>query len=375
MNTLFKIALCSIASFLFLSCQSFVGNVPVNPDASPEAKQLLSFLYSVQGEYTLSGQHNFVSDLQCYDEKAFEITGKTPVVWGSDFSSNVVGYDAKRYQHCGPMNMTVPFDEFDFNGRSPEESRQMMIDETIRQYINGRIITLMWHGCFPTDGDICNGSSIWSMENRPTPEVWKELVTEGTELNNQWKLQADNIAGYLKQLRDANIPVLWRPYHEMNGVWFWWCNHPGEDGFKKLWIMMYDYFTNHHKLNNLLWVWNPNAPRDMPGDEAFPYEMFFPGVEYVDVLAADVYAQDYKQSHHDDLLELGGGKLIALGEIGQLPTIEQYEAQPNWSWFMAWGYFISGKDSAGLTNEIYNHPRTLTLDKLDFSKRTYRLKK
>ena len=372
---MFKTTLCIIAGFLLFSCQSFVGNAPVNPDASPEAKQLLSFLYSVQGEYTLSGQHNFVSDLRCYDERVVEITGKTPVVWGSDFSSNVVGEDAKRYHHCGPMNMTVPFDEFDFNGRSPEESRQIMIDETIRQYNNGRIITLMWHGCFPTDGDTCNGESIWAMENRPTPEVWKELVTEGTELNNQWKLQADNIAGYLKQLRDANIPVLWRPYHEMNGVWFWWCNHPGEDGFKKLWIMMYDYFTNHHKLNNLLWVWNPNAPRDIPGDEAFSYEMFFPGVEYVDVLTADVYAQDYKQSHHDDLLELGGGKLIALGEIGQLPTIEQYEAQPNWSWFMAWGYFISGKDSAGLTNEIYNHPRTLTLDKLDFSKRTYRLKK
>jgi len=161
----------------------------------------------------------------------------------------------------------------------------------------------------------------------------------------------------------------------MNGVWFWWCNHPGEDGFKKLWIMMYNYFTHHHKLNNLLWVWNTNAPRDIPNDEAFDYELFYPGSEYVDVLAADVYRQDYKQSHHDDLLELGGGKLIALGEIGQLPTVEQYEAQKMWSWLMTWGYFIERWNTPEMVHAIYDHPQTLTLDKLDFSERTYRLKK
>lgn len=92
----------------------------------------------------------------------------------------------------------------------------------------------------------------------------------------------------------------------MNGVWFWWCNKPGENGFKKLWIMTYNYFTKVHKLNNLLWVWNTNAPRDKKGDEAGPYADFYPGPEYVDVLAADVYHRDYKQSHHDDLQAPGG---------------------------------------------------------------------
>ena len=377
MNTSYKLILVFFFNLLLWGCKP-VGTekfTPVNPDASPEAVQLLSFLYSIQGEYTLAGQHNFVSDLQRYDDAVKRIAGKTPVVWGCDFSFNALGDNAAKFQHCGPMNLTVPFEPFDFNGRSTEELRQGMIDEAICQYNNGRIITLMWHGCFPTEGDSCNGTSIWAMENRPSPEVWKELVTDGSELNGQWKQQADNIAAYLKQLQEAKVPVLWRPYHEMNGVWFWWCNHPGEDGFKKLWMMMYDYFTHHHKLNNLLWVWNTNAPRDIPGDEAFPYEMFFPGVEYVDILAADVYRQDYKQSHHDDLLELGGGKLIALGEIGELPTVEQYEAQKTWSWFMPWGYFIERWNTPEMVQAIYDHPQTLTLDKIDFSKRTYRLKR
>ncbi|KAA6306388.1 Mannan Endo-1 4-beta-mannosidase, partial [termite gut metagenome] len=179
-----------------------------------------------------------------------------------------------------------------------------------------------------------------------------------------------------KQLQDAHVPVLWRPFHEMNGVWFWWCNKPGENGFKKLWIAMYNYFTHHHGLNNLLWVWNTNAPRDIPGDEAGPYEDFFPGVDYVDVLAADVYRRDWKQSHHDDLLKLGGGKLITLGEVGEVPNAEIYKAQPSWSWFMVWGYcvydFRSGsRDSNPAVKDIYDNPQSLTLDKIDFSGNTY----
>ncbi|MDD6210389.1 MAG: glycosyl hydrolase [Bacteroidales bacterium] len=379
MNTVLKSTFLFLIGIIFWGCASSSAPKfdPVNPNASPEAKQLLEFLYSIQGKYTLAGQHNFVSDLQRYDKLVTEITGEKPVVWGSDFSFNAMGDNVKNFQHCGPMNLTVPFDSCDFNGRTPDELRQGMVDEAIRQHKNGRIITLMWHQCYPAEGDSCNGTSVWAMENRPSPEEWKELVTDGTPLNTKWKEQADNIAKYLKQLQAANVPVLWRPYHEMNGVWFWWCNHPGEEGFKKLWIMMYDYFTNHHKLNNLLWVWNSNAPRDIPGDEAYPYELFFPGKEYVDVLAADVYGQDYKQSHHDDLLKIGGGKLITLGEIGQLPTLEQYDAQKQWSWFMSWGYFIG--DGFGNTPEmvkaIYNSPHTLTLDELDFEGGTYKLKK
>ena len=74
---------------------------------------------------------------------------------------------------------------------------------------------------------------------------------------------------------------------------------------------------NHHKLNNLIWVWNANAPRLLPNDEAWAYEDYFPGLECVDVLAADVYHHDYKQSHHDELVKLGEGKVIALGEVGK----------------------------------------------------------
>lgn len=367
----FIIIAFSIALFVNVSAQGFR---PVNPNASAEAKQLLEFLYSIQGKYCLTGQHNFVSDLKRYDDVAFKITGKYPVVWGSDFSFNALGDSARRFQGCGPMNLTVPFDEFAFNGRSTDDLRQNMINEAINKYNEGRIITLMWHCCFPTDGDDCSGNSIWTWDRRPSMEKWNELVTDGTPLNKAWKKQMDGIAKYLKQLQDARIPVLWRPFHEMNGVWFWWCDKPGEWGFKRLWIAMYDYFTNHHKLNNLIWVWNTNAPRDIPGDEAGPYRYFYPGTEYVDILAADVYRHDYKQSHHDDIFKLSGGKLIALGEIGDMPTLQEYQKQPNWSWFMSWGYALTRWMTEDDVRAVYNHSRSITLDEIDFSGKTYKLK-
>lgn len=338
----------------------------VNLNATIEARNLLDFLYSIKGKYTLSGQHNFAMSGSKYTEIVHDITGKYPVVWGCDFSFNAIGDSAKNFHHCGPMNLSDPTDPFAFNGLSPNEIRTQMISEIKKQSAEGHIITLMWHHCPPQYGDSCDGNKIWAMEHRPTPAEWDSLVTEGTNLNNQWKKQADGIAFYLKQLQKARIPVLWRPYHEMNGVWFWWCNQKGEQGFPRLWRMMYHYFTDVHQLNNLIWVWNTNAPRDIPGDEAFPYDQFFPGTQYVDVLAADVYRRDYKQSHYDDLMKLANGKLIALGEIGQLPMAEQLVSQPNWSWFMTWGYFINKYNDSTVVKTIYNHPACLTLDELSF---------
>lgn len=350
---------------------------PVNPKASKQARQLLDFLYSVQGKYTLAGQHNFISGTERYDSVVHAMTGKYPVVWGSDFSFNATGSNQKSFHHCGPMNLNTPWAELKENNISTEDHRQNLVEVIKQRYAQGRVITLMWHCCFPTEADHCDGSSIWTWADKlPSQQKWDELVSDGTELNSAWKKQMDGIVPYLKQLQKAGIPVLWRPYHEMNGEWFWWCKKPGENGFKKLWIMTYNYLTKDHKLNNLLWVWNTNAPRDIPGDTAGPYADYYPGSDYVDVLAADVYRQDYRSSHHDQLLDLGGGKLITLGEVGQLPTVEQYESQPDWSWFMVWGYFIqSGKDKgADLVKAIYDNPHTITLDEIDFSDKKYKVK-
>ena len=309
---------------LLLSCNQTPA--PVNPAASPEAKELLKLLYNVTGKYTISGQHNYVKRLNQSTDTNVVITGKTPLVWGADLNN--------RYGH----------------------SYEQLLIEAIRHYEEGYIITLMCHQAVPlTEEERLGWWENWRKmgKNRDliekglfpdawykmSEEEWLEIVTPGTERYEQWIKNIDAIAEPLKILRDKKIPILWRPYHEMNGIWFWWGNRQGENGYTKLWKMMYDRYTNHHKLDNLVWVWNANAPRDWEDDEAYDYELFYPGNEYVDVLAADIYKNDFKQSHHDQLLELGGGKVIALGEVGAAPTPEILQQQPKWAWFMVWATF------------------------------------
>ena len=354
---------------------------PVNANATEKTKNLYHFIQDVQGNYTLSGQHNFCGKGSEYTDELEKLTGKKAIIWQSDFSFCVEGDAAMRFQHCGPANLpAISWQDYlkkDTTKKSEtpvpvflditlEEARNQMITEAKKRYTEGHIITLMWHGCFPTEGDCCG---IIDMGNGK-PAVSRTMGFTGYRRHAAepaWKEGADKIAGYLKQLQDADIPVLWRPYHEMNGVWFWWCNHKGDQGFKRLWIMMYEYFTNHHKLNNLIWVWNTNAPRDIPGDEAWDYELFYPGDAYVDILAADVYRKDYKQSHHDDLAALAKGKPIALGEVGEIPTAEILEKQPQWSWYMPWGWILFIANTPEDIKALIHSEKVLTLDEINFN--------
>jgi mannan endo-1,4-beta-mannosidase len=97
------------------------------------------------------------------------------------------------------------------------------------------------------------------------------------------------VAEGLQQLKDAGVVVLWRPFHEMNGDWFWWGKKTGDDGYKKLYRMLYDRLVNFHHLNNLIWVYNCNELND----NVDPYEKYYPGNDVVDILATDVYRRGF----------------------------------------------------------------------------------
>ena len=311
--------------YLPLSAQSFA---PVNKNASPEAVQLLSYLYSINGKYMLSGQHNFNENMDRYNDSVKNITGKYPAVWGTDLIWNGI-----------------------------QDNGQAIVNECIKKNKEGYIITLMWHEGRPSDEPPYGWRE--SVQGKFTDVQWKEITTPGTVMYTRWLKQIDVVAGYLKQLSDAHVPVLWRPYHEMNGVWFWWGNRPGKEGIQKLWKMMYDRYVNHFHLNNLLWVWGANGPRDIPGDEAYAYKDFYPGHKYVDILGADVYHLDYEQKDYNELLQLAQGRLITLSECGELPSEAVLKAQPKWSWFLVWTNFLTDHNTRQQVKEVYDRPQTL----------------
>jgi mannan endo-1,4-beta-mannosidase len=326
-----KIKIAALFFFLvlvgFINAQSFA---PVNKNASPEAKKLLSYLYSISGKQVLAGQHNYNNDDR-FSDSAFAFAGKHPAVWGSDFIWN-----------------------------GTQDNGQSIVDAAIKKSKEGYLITLMWHQGRPTDDAPFGWKE--SIQGKLTDAQWKELITPGTILYKRWLAQIDVVAGYLKQLQDAHVPVLWRPYHEMNGVWFWWGNKKGKDGIAKLWQLMYDRYTNYHHLNNLIWVWGANGPRDIPGDEAYSYKDFYPGHNYVDVLGADVYHADYEQRDYNELLQLAQGRPIALTEVGSLPSDDVLKAQPKWCWFLEWTSWLWTDNTKQRVREVYLSDKTLTHD-------------
>ena len=214
-----------LIALLISSSTILLGQSPVTPGASEEAVELLKYIYSISGKQTLSGQHCAPLVGSTRLAVAHRNNGQYPAVFGQDFGFTYPGYwDGINY-------------------------RQRIVDEAIRRYEEGFIITIMWHAVPPNQDEPVSFRE--SIQSDLTEQEWKDLVTPGTLMNERWKSQVDVIAWFLKQLDYADVPVLWRPYHEMNGGWFWWGQKKGDDGYKKLWQMMFDRMVNFHGLKNL----------------------------------------------------------------------------------------------------------------------------
>lgn len=310
---------------------------PVTPNATPEARQLLKRLYQWSGQYVLAGQHDYPLSDDFFARYTREGTGEFPALVGRDF-----GFSARD-----------TLDGVNF--------RQRTVDSLIASHRDGAIVTLMWHAVPPTMREPVEFRS--GIQSDLTDKQWEELITPGTAIHERWMSQVDVIASYLRQLQEAQVPVIWRPYHEMNGGWFWWGDKPGPDGYARLYRMLFDRLVNFHDLRNLIWVFNGNQIRG----KVKPYEDFFPGHDVVDVLATDVYGE-YAEVDYRSLLALAGGKPIALGEVGPLPTPEYFEGHPRWVWYMVWSERLLVQNERDSWRQLHHHPRVLTLSDLTQSK-------
>ncbi|MCC3382054.1 glycosyl hydrolase [Paenibacillus farraposensis] len=300
---------------------------PVNSDASAQVRGLYNYLLSISGKKTVTGQHDYL-------ESPDELSSKVQKI--SQAYVGIHGYE------MGAISGQSAAEE--------AEQRKNVVDSAIRWSRAGGIVTMTFHEALP-------GSPLtWAnVQAKVSQTEFNKYVTPGTTQYNLLVADLDKVAESLKQLRDAGVPVLWRPYHEMNGDWFWWGN---KDNFNQLWSIMYDRLANTHQLNNLLWVWSPNAPNSY----TFPYTPKYPGDDKVDILAVDIYNNDFKQSHYDDLLELARNKPIAIGEHGEMPSSEVLQAQPNWVYSMTWGKMLTENNTTDQIQEYMNDSRSLTRD-------------
>ncbi len=224
-------------------------------------------------------------------------------------------------------------------------ARPDIVAEAIRQHQLGSLITICWHAVPPTadepitfrpQSEKVAPESLATVQGQLLDQQFQDVLTPGTALYKHWCAQVDTIAVYLKKLQQAKVPVLWRPYHEMNGGWFWWGGRHGKHGTAALYRQIFDRLVKHHKINNLIWVWSV----DRPNKAEMNFSYFYPGNEYLDVLALDVYGRDFNQAYYDSLVILSKGKPLVLGEVGNPPAAEILANQPKWGFYVVWASMV-----------------------------------
>jgi mannan endo-1,4-beta-mannosidase len=341
---------------MVIFCSNINAIDPVTPNASPEAKALLKYIQGLSGKYILSGQHNYPATGERNTLFASEYIGKTPIVWSQDF-----GFSAAGDKDC-------------------YLSRPAIIQEAIRQHKKGAIINLCWHAVPPTATEPVTfqtpqgtdpSKPLASVQGKLSEKQFRDILTPGTVLYKQWVKQVDEIASFLKQLQDANVPVMWRPYHEMNGDWFWWGGHyEGKYTTAALYRQIFDRLVNFHKLKNLIWVWSVDKPLQ-PERE---FNKYYPGTKYLDVLALDVYGNEFRQSFYDGLMALSEGKPITLAEVGNPPSNEILSKQPNWVYWVVWAGMVRGTSVADY-EKLMNNPHVLFFEDQSYLDNTIEYRK
>ena len=293
----------------------------------------MSFFSDIYGKKMLSGQQEGwrgTNDLGYELTYILQTTGKLPALLALDFSSCTEQANRPDTQH---------------------RAATAAIDWYTKR--NG-VVAFCWHWFAPygkpafytkdTDFDLSRG------------------MTEGTPEHAALLRDLDAVAEELRLLRDAHVPVLWRPMHEVNGRWFWW-GAAGPEPYKKLWRLMFDRYTYQHGLTNLIWVFSPGASTDLAD--------WYPGDDCVDMIGQDHYPMDGNDGPakdvFDELVALGRGtKMVSMTENGPIPDPDKVVTEKaDWLFFTTWsGKMLTDKNSPEKIKKVFNHPHVMNLSDL-----------
>jgi len=314
---------------LFISSSDALADESTPPaDASAGAQRVLNYLKSIQGKKTLAGHHVMYGKMMERDiDYIVKTTGKYPAL--VEFEGGIF---ARKY-HA------------DYT-RIQEE----IVQDAIAHWKKGGLVAICWHWGNPL-------KPVNTYANTKIEFDIEAALKEGTPEHGALIKDLDVTARMLKELRDAGVPVLWRPLHEICGGWFWW-GMQGREKAQRLWKFIFRYYRTQHKLNNLIWVYS--ASHDMRTD-------WFPGGEYADVIGVDIYrrGQQEARSSHDRMAAIAGGKPVALSECDILPDPDVMKERGFlWSWVTTWHSRYLRKNSPESLKHFYQHELVITRDEM-----------
>ena len=297
---------------------------PANIDMTIESRRLLNYFASINHKKIISGQHTQTIPQEELSHIK-KITGYYP---------KLVGYELLA---CS----------LNINPNSDKQCLEEVSDNKgtlqVALYDKKSILTFTWHMFSPIGG--CNKS--FYAENTDF-DIRKILCGDETDEYKAFVKELDHIVSLLKHFYEAKKPILFRPFHEADGTWFWWGKY-GAEYASELYKFTYDYLTNEKGLNNLIWVWNSTGA--------------YPGDEYVDIISVDVYHNTDKEVDYDEIIttlkeKVSSEKLIALAECDVIPDIDYLrENHFPFIYYMTWSkeFCLTEKyNSNSKLKEFYN---------------------
>ena len=237
------------------ACQPQQNAGTVDKDATTQTKNLFAHLKELSGKHILFGQQDALT--HGYDW------------WGHRDSTHICDL----YQVCGHYPALYGYD---FGGG---RDRYLNLERSVimNSYQRGGVITFSQHMPNPVSG----------RGPRDTTLNMDEILPGGAYHKNYTDIldRVGNFARNLKTAEGIPIPIIYRPFHEHTGNWFWWgedYNTPGQ--FINLWRFTVDYLRDSLGVHNFLYAYSPDTV-----ESAAHYLERYPGDDYVDILGIDIY--------------------------------------------------------------------------------------
>ncbi|GAB2532292.1 glycoside hydrolase family 26 protein [Spirosoma aerophilum] len=263
-----RVALCFLLVPLLGTTTLVADNVKnklVDPKATKETKALYRNLHRLAKKHILFGHqhateygHGWAGDVNRSDVKS--VSGSHPAVIGVDFSG--------------------------LSGRPPaaiETAKESLRKQIIDTYDRGGVTTVAWHFSNPAS----KGGFYW-VDTVSVPAV--SLLIPGGSHHEQYKEILRTIADLANSVKGKDgtlAPMIFRPYHEFDGGWFWWGKpHCKREDFISLWQFTVSYLRDTLQVHNFIYAFSPDCLFKTEAD----YLERFPGDEWVDMLGVDNYA-------------------------------------------------------------------------------------
>ncbi|HYD51311.1 MAG TPA: glycosyl hydrolase [Gemmatimonadaceae bacterium] len=282
----------------------------VDARATTETRALFDALHALTGRGVMLGHQ----DALAYGVRWAVEPGRSDVREAAGSHPAVYGWELGHLEIGRPANL----DGVDF-----ARMRGWIVDA----YRRGGVVTISWHLNNPVSG----GSS-WDTTRAVA------AILPGGARHDAYLRWLDTFADFATSLRGARgelVPVVFRPYHEMSGSWFWWGGRlTTPEDYKRLWRMTVEHLRDRRGVHNLLYAYAPNSSGDQT---ALRYLDHYPGDEWVDVMGVDTYVRPQQSPAQQqaalaaDLRAVGAaarahGKIAALTETG-------FETLPDSLWF------------------------------------------